>query len=106
MRLTELNPKFLASFDAGGSKTLGMGVSFACPCGRHEDAHRLYVPFANPIGPGPLASVVDQRGWTRSGETFETLTLTPSILRVEKREEDGIGCGWHGFITNGEVRTV
>ena len=29
-------------------------------------------------------------------------SLTPSILRVP----DKGGCGWHGFITNGEVRTA
>jgi hypothetical protein len=34
--------------------------------------------------------------WNRTGDTFETMTLTPSI--------DGSGVGhWHGFITNGEV---
>ncbi len=37
--------------------------------------------------------------WQRTGETFDTLTLTPSI---HSRKEKG-GCGWHGFITNGEV---
>jgi hypothetical protein len=51
------------------------------------------VPFANPIGPGPH---VNEKGWRRTGDTFDTLTLTPSILRIG-------GCGWHGFVTNGEV---
>lgn len=36
--------------------------------------------------------------WQRRGDTFENLTLTPSILRMG-------GCGWHGFVTNGEIRT-
>ncbi len=37
--------------------------------------------------------------WKRgSGDTFETLTLTPSIdANVD------IAGHWHGFITNGEV---
>jgi len=33
--------------------------------------------------------------------TFETLTLTPSILRTPEKG----GCGWHGFVTNGEIIT-
>jgi hypothetical protein len=37
--------------------------------------------------------------WTRTGEDFETLTLTPSIHSDPAKG----GCGWHGFITNGEV---
>jgi hypothetical protein len=35
--------------------------------------------------------------WTFSSDTFDTLTVTPSI--------DGSPGGlWHGFITNGEIR--
>lgn len=43
--------------------------------------------------------------WQREGETFDTLKLTPSILR----SKDKGGCGWHGFIGSvepGEVTTV
>jgi hypothetical protein len=54
------------------------------------------VPFANPIDGGPQ---LERHGWQRTGDTFETLTLTPSILRARARG----GCGWHGFITNGAV---
>lgn len=103
MRLTDLNPKFLSSFDADG-ETKGMGVRLDCPCGRREEWHELYVPFENRIGPGPLADKTDPRGWKRTGDTFETLTLTPSILRVDTPTEGG--CGWHGYITNGEIVTV
>lgn len=94
MRLVELNPKFLAC--PGAERTEGMGVDLDCPCGARDEHHRLYVPFENPIGPGPKGS---QWGWHRTGDTFETLTLTPSIYRK-------YDCGWHGFITNGEVITV
>lgn len=31
---------------------------------------------------------------------FETLTATPSI----RHKRDGIGCGWHGYLTNGELK--
>lgn len=104
MKLTELQPQFLNSggdgiYLADGSPAplrTGVGVMFLCPCGNHDENHQLYVPFANPIdGGAPLPG----KGWQRTGDTFETLTLTPSVLRIG-------GCGWHGFITNGEVITV
>jgi hypothetical protein len=34
--------------------------------------------------------------WQRAGETFETLTLSPSV------DASAAGC-WHGFVTNGEA---
>ena len=104
MRLADLNPVFLSSGGPGISdartgepiaKTEGVGVMFDCPCGDHSEEHRCYVPFRNPIGPGPMVRNTEQ-GWYREGETFDTLTLTPSILRVG-------GCGWHGFITQGKI---
>lgn len=73
----------------------GIGVSFECPCGC---AIRCYVPFANPLDGGPQEGTA---GWQRTGDTFETLTLTPSIHRIA-----GCAKSWHGFITNGEVTTV
>lgn len=104
MRLTELEPywidhggreTFSAQDGAPVPRTLKTALGCNCPCGC-ENA--LYVPFSNPIGPGPLTA---QQGWGRTGETFETITLVPSILR------SGVGsCGWHGFITNGEVISV
>jgi hypothetical protein len=106
VKLTELNPKFLPSHGPNGERTEGMGVYLDCPCGKGGPHHRLFVSFSNPIGPGPSAAHVIPGGWQRTGDTFETLTLTPSIERLDSREEDGIGCRWHGFITNGEVITV
>lgn len=102
MKLSDLKPVFLQTggsgvWDADGNPipvTLGVGVVFDCPCGNHDEDHRCYVPFKNPIGPGPY---VNEKGWQRTGDTFETLTLTPSVLRIG-------GCGWHGFITDGEVK--
>ena len=105
MRLRDLNPVFLSAGGAGTFDTLtgvpipkteGVGVVFDCPCGNDDEEHRCYVPFENPIGPGPLTN---RKGWRRVGSTFEELTLEPSIRRVG-------GCGWHGVITNGEVVTV
>jgi hypothetical protein len=48
----------------------------------------------------PVQVICDpgSRGWQRTGETFETLSLTQSIRRLD-------GCKWHGLITNGEIVT-
>lgn len=89
----------------------GVGLAFDCPHGEAcpksamggDDPElrawyrRHYVDFANPLDGGP--SVRAEHAWQRTGETFDTLTLTPSIHSVA----DKGGCGWHGFITNGEV---
>jgi hypothetical protein len=124
MRLVDLYPEFLnsggpgirrqtgrlcPSCDGAGCETCsrtgkeyepeplrrGVGVEFDCPCGNRDEHHRCYIPFENPIdGSAPV-----EKGWRREGETFEDLTLTPSILRNRARG----GCGWHGWITRGDV---
>ena len=117
MRLADLHPQFLSSGGEGITDSLtgapvpvteGVGVVFDCPCGNHDEEHRCYVPFGNPLGPGPATS---QQGWHRTGETFETLTLSPSIFR-RSAECRGATCpsgdmphGWHGYIMNGEIIT-
>lgn len=117
MRLTELNPRWCSV--AGRS---GQGVTFDCP---HCRKARLCVFFANPLDGGTPLPCWKDTGvahpvldlyfaehdasppgfevvppgylWQRSGETFESLTLTPSV--------DASASGhWHGFITAGEVR--
>lgn len=109
MKLTDLNPQFCNAGGEGISNAdgspaplrVGIGVMFTCPCGKCDDMHDCYVSFTNPIDGG--APVNDGHAtWQRTGDTFDTLTLTPSILR---NPEKG-GCGWHGFITNGEVITA
>lgn len=75
----------------------GVSLLCDCPCGKCDEHHQLHVPFANPIDGGP--GLHGEKGWQRTGDTFETLTLKPSILRSRALG----GCGWHGYITNGEV---
>lgn len=103
MKLTDLAPTFYAHggegiTDASGNAVPqrdGMGLICNCPCGCET---QLCVPFENPISGGD-----PQKGWKRTGDTFETLTLAPSILRVKPER---YGCkGWHGWIRNGEVIT-
>ncbi len=68
-----------------------MGISFDCP--GHRDVYcRLAVMFANPVDGGESYGV--QYQWQRTGDTFETLSLTPSV---------NVPDHWHGHVTNGDV---
>lgn len=93
-KITDLNASFVnhRTDAAGHHKREGLGVLMDCPCGCE---HLLYVAFSNPIDGGPAD---ETRGWQRTGDTLETLTLTPSVQRIAP-------CTWHGFITNGEAVT-
>lgn len=99
MQLTELNPRWCMDADIviGGvnrhyEERHGMAITFDCPHCRKE---RLGVWFANPIDGLPPTDDAAHL-WQRSGETFETLSLSPSV--------DASAHGhWHGFITNGVV---
>ena len=110
MRLIDLYPRWGIDADiviGGVSKHFegrtGMAVSFECPhCVAREIAtgdkrvQRLAVWFANPIDGGPPTDDAKTL-WTRTGDTFETLTLSPSV----DASSDG---HWHGFIRNGEIQ--
>lgn len=98
MKLSDIDARFAASggegiTDKDGNpvpRREGIGLLFDCPkCG---ESHPGFVPFANPLDGGPNDH---SQGWQRTGDTIDTMTLTPSILRRD--------CGWHGFFTNGEV---
>lgn len=115
MRLIDLNP----AWGGGHPDRQGIGLWFDCPgtccadkaaIGRDADGKainfdpeegktkkmRLFVHFANPVDGGPQFGT---RGtfWQRTGDTFETLTLFPSV--------DASGFGhWHGWIQGGEIR--
>ena len=101
MRLLDLNPRWVGAGGDGITQNgepvperHGVGVSFDCPCGKC--GVRVYVAFTNPLD-GGAPYIPDHPTWERTGDTFETLTLRPSILRVG-------GCGWHGFVTDGEIQ--
>jgi len=101
-KLLDLNPRWVSSGGAGVTRDgipvperNGIGIMCDCPCGCAQD---LFVPFANPLDGHPSDY---PSGWQREGNTFETLTLRPSILRSPKRG----GCGWHGFLTLGVLET-
>jgi hypothetical protein len=104
MRLTDLNPRWVGAGGTGVSNADGspvperggVGISFDCPCG--ACGIRGYVAFENPLDGGQPYISPGQPTWQRTGDTFETLTLSPSILRTPP-----YACGWHGWIRNGEA---
>lgn len=113
MRLVDLEPRWWAEHGRHGQ-----GVSFLCPhCilakSPNPNPQRLGVAFANPLDAGAPCNLgveanlqrVHEHGmfdvppgfhWKRKGDTFEELTLEPSV----NCEASG---HWHGFVTKGEV---
>lgn len=99
MKLSDLNPQFVGHGGDGITRDgkpvprrEGMGISFDCPCGCETP---VFVHFENPLDGGlPLETTAPK--WHRTGEQFETMTLSPSLLRMN-------GCKSHFFVRNGEI---
>jgi len=99
MRLAELEPKWLYEADGktGGFRsrndapmTDAQGVRFRCPkCGGHS----VLIWFE---GRGVPEQLRPRPRWKATGTSVADLTLTPSILIRAP-------CGWHGFVTNGQI---
>jgi len=102
MKLVDLNPRWVSSGgegikDKNGDALAlqrGTGITFDCPCGKC--GMRPSAAFSNPIDG---SSPVHRRGsqWTRTGDSFDNLTLHPSLHQVKEKG----GCGWHGWLKNG-----
>ncbi len=72
-------------------------IMFKCPNGHHCNVL---------LAPQPIARSSDDRChvWGWNGDV-ERPTITPSInCLAEKDGKPTGGCGWHGFITDGEMR--
>lgn len=101
MKLTDLSPRWVGIHNWSSESIYRIGVSFDSP----TTGKRLAVLFTPAIDPDGLAArwqwgdyFPQAKKWTRAtGETFETLTLTPSLDFSAFGE-------WHGCITNGEVQ--
>lgn len=114
MKLLELNPRWFAE-----EGRHGQGLTFECPhCVGKPNGVRIGAAFVPTLDGGPVIGLDPQHlwpalwpppdgpsvttvppgiHWQRSGDTFENLTLSPSI--------DASASGhWHGFVSNGEVR--
>lgn len=107
MKLVDADPKWFRPVEPDGPR---IGVTFRCPRGCAEGVFGngscggwIYVPFANPLdGAAPPA----RGGWNREGETFEAMTLSPSILIPvipPTGAAPGFGCGWHGHVIAGVI---
>lgn len=95
MKLIDCDPRWtkVSNLDMGGHpERHGMGLSFTPP----DSAVRVNIWFKNPIDGGPPINEPGKQRclWDRSGDTFETLTLHPSIDDSPR---------FHGWIRNGEV---
>jgi len=90
-----------------------MGLMFDClhcvKAGiRSEDSRMVRIPvaFTNPVDGGapfgpesrPNGVPIPRVLWTRVGDTFETLSLSPSIDASKTHEG-----GWHGHVRGGWV---
>lgn len=107
MRLSALDPRWI---ERNGER---IGVVFRCPhcvgekfywltcyrvpMGNFGDQHEALAPV---ISEGNLHRVVPVKrdyAWSFVGDTFETLSITPSL--------DASASGhWHGYVTAGEIR--
>ncbi|HSX11538.1 MAG TPA: hypothetical protein VLF94_07490 [Chlamydiales bacterium] len=71
-------------------------ISFLCPkCRGLDGEHHVHMPFADR---GVDHELVKNQ-WNVKGSSFEDLSTTPSYLIIG-------GCGWHGYITDGNVSII
>lgn len=105
-RLVDCDPRWIMRIDPGRIEPIDSasrwvegayppcGIGFACPEG-HEDC-RHSIPFTPALDGTPAASWYASGAiWQRSGDAFETLTLSPSIRRepVYASREAAIAAG-------------
>jgi len=111
MKITDLDAQFLVPTEKGhrfvATIEEASGVIFQCPkCGkdaeRGEEDGRRYVVGAHYVvcwfaGKVPKDITPGPGRWTVSGSSLENLTLSPSVFL------NGEGCGWHGWVQNGDA---
>lgn len=108
MRLTDLRPKFVTLPTWASSEPFYVGMTWECP---HCQTQRLGALFDVPIDPNDVMgrfgfgpqfqqwlTSMSMLKWHREGDTFETMTLSPSV------DASGFEGHWHGHIINGEIR--
>lgn len=108
MRLTELSPKWVGINDQG--RTAHIGIGFQCPHCREQRLVVFFRPYIDPDNIVPLnmwrlpdapnpntGTIAPVNWWNRIGETYESLTLSPSV-------DVGAAGHWHGHIQDGEVK--
>jgi hypothetical protein len=98
-KLVDLDPRWVGFYDDDNLILSLIGVTFLCPICKDT---KLSVFFRNPIEKinsykFNLDYAKEHTLWDRDGETFEHLTLRPSIDASREGH-------WHGFISNGVVQ--
>jgi hypothetical protein len=109
MRLSALEPQFTRITSPGHYQDVerledAHGVMFLCPkCyaanGGAEGTHCVFVWFRD--RGVPAEETPGPGRWAVAGTGIDDLTLSPSI-NLENLGH--VGCGWHGFVINGEAR--
>lgn len=116
-RLVDCDPRWISGRYTGQPGDAVRGVHFDCPECHAGCSHAI--PFT-PALDGTTSNGWQQNGaiWQRTGDTFETLTLSPSIRRIPSHASreaavaagcipeyitDSLLCAFHGFVTNGEI---
>lgn len=117
-RLVDCNPRWIVNGRfTQHADGVAAGVHFDCPEGHEGCSHAI--PFT-PALDGTPAPGWQQNGaiWQRTGDTFETLSLSPSIRRIQRYADkaaalaagcieqyitESLFCAFHGFVVNGEI---
>lgn len=110
-RLVDCNPRWMES---GGQRC---GLRFDCPEGHADCGHSI--PFTPSLDGGAVPSWYSSGAqWQRTGDTFETITLSPSIRRepayasreaaiaagaLPEHLNDSHFCALHIFIRDGQI---
>jgi hypothetical protein len=93
-KLVDCDPKWADSY--GEVEAGATHVMFDCPEGHEGCWH--HIPFTPSLNGQAMTSA--HAIWQRTGETFETLTLSPSIATRPPRPN---GCALHIHIANGQI---
>lgn len=116
-RLVDCNPRWVSGRYAGQDDDVACGIHFDCPEGHDGCSHAI--PFTPRLDGSPATSWYTSLAiWQRTGDTFETLSLSPSILRqpqyasaaaavaagrIAEHVTESMLCAFHGFITGGQI---
>ena len=111
MRLTDLEPQFLAVSAPGHWRHVdtlaeAQGILFLCP--------KCFAENGGPVGTHAVVCWSADRGtpteerplpgrWALKGTGYADLTLDGEGGKSRSVLLTGPGCGWHGFVTNGEI---
>ena len=103
MKLSELEPEFVQwtgeqSWKAVDSLAAATGLWFLCPKCFRENGGIIGTHMVICWDPTVPQTVLPGPGrWAMTGTGLDDLTLSPSV------NLSGPGCGWHGFVKDGEV---